>query len=182
MWSWLVEAFKSVTTDGGVIEGYCVTIRRDSNFLFVDLPSGRSIAYFHPLVQPMVPPWEKEKAADARANGETYVPKRIPTMTYMGRNQYNNQWERISTHGGKITENIVQAMARDILCDGMLKMDERGMDIRGHVHDEVIVVREDNSVKGTLDQMHLTMCTSPWWAPNLLLDAEGFITKRYRKD
>lgn len=167
MWQWLLDAFISVTENGGTITGYCVKIRRDNNFLFVDLPSGRSIAYFHPLIVPMDRPW-----SDAL----------VPTMSYMGRNQYNNQWERISTHGGKITENIVQAIARDILGDGMTKMDDAGFEIIGHVHDEPIVEADICDGPDVLAEMIHIMSEAPDWMPGFLLGAEGFITKRYRKD
>ena len=165
MWEWLTNAAKHVITTGQPVTGYCVTIRRDNNFMFIDLPSGRSIAYFHPLVEPRTPPWGGRK---------------LPTVTYMGMNQYNHQWERITTHGGKLTENIVQAIARDILCDGMTKVDDAGMPIILHVHDEVGV--ESDDADRDLAIMNQLMSQSPGWMPGILLEAEGFTTYRYRKN
>jgi DNA polymerase len=167
MWYWLVGTCKQVTLTGESVCGYMVNIRRDRNFLFIDLPSGRSIAYFHPLVEDRTPPWGGDK---------------VPTMTYMGMDQYTHKWKRISTHGGKITENIVQAIARDLLRDALRQMDAVGMDICGHVHDEVLVVTGEDVAEDTLKQMNTIMSTTPSWARGLLLGAEGYITKRYRKD
>ena len=167
MWHWLMETCMRVTQDGQTRQGYGCTFYRDADFLFIWLPSGRPIAYHRPAVVPRQPPWGGEPR---------------PTLTYMGRNQYNNKWERISTHGGKITENIVQAVARDLLRDVMLTMDELGMEIVGHVHDEVIVEDYKDNINNTLLDMKRLMSYSPKWAPDLLLGAEGFTTKRYRKD
>ena len=164
MWDWLITAAKHVITTGQPCQGYCVTIRRDNNFMFIDLPSGRSIAYHHPLVEPRTPPWGGRK---------------LPTVTYMGRSPYTTQWERITTHGGKLTENIVQAIARDVLCDGMTKVDDAGMPIVLHVHDEVGV--ESDDADRDLAIMNQLMSQSPAWMPGLLLEAEGFTTYRYRK-
>ena len=166
MWYWLKDACIYVTENWEAVSGYAVTIRRDNDFLFIDLPSGRSIAYHRPTVEMRTPPgWSR----------------RVRTLTYMGRNQYNHRWERISTHGGKITENIVQAIARDLLRDAMTEMDNAGMRIVGHVHDEAIVEVDICDAPDTLAGMNYIMSQTPDWAPGLLLGAEGFITKRYRK-
>lgn len=166
MWDWLIKAAKHVTYSGESISGYCVTIRRDTRFLFIDLPSGRSIAYYRPRVEPRTPPWGGP---------------RIPTLTYMGRNTYTNQWERITTHGGKITENIDQAIARDILGSGLVQMERDELPIVGHVHDEVILEVEDAYADDALLAAGDIMSTSPPELPGLLLAAEGFITQRYKK-
>jgi len=181
MWDWLTGACKHVIAKGGRVTGYCVTIYRDDKFLFIKLPGGRSLAYFKPAVKQEVPPWENEKARKEAKEGRVYIPKTLPTVTYMGMDQYTNKWTRITTHGGKITENIVQAIARDILCDGMYQMDLHHQDIIGHVHDEVIIEQDEAYAEGTLQQMNQIMSTPPHWAPGMLLGAEGFITKRYRK-
>lgn len=108
MWAWLDQTCKSVVQTGGMANGYTVNIYRDEQFLFIRLPSGRKLHYYQPLVEPRVititdPETDEERKWETMA------------VTYMGQDTYTHQWKRISTHGGKITENIVQAIARDIL-------------------------------------------------------------------
>lgn len=117
-WRWLADAFMDVI-EHRVLEakGCGVRIFRDTNFLFMELPSGRRIAYYQPRVEMKVPPWERKKVEDAATLGELYVPTTIPNVTYMGMNQYTRKWERQSTHGGKILENCI-AGDTEILTQG----------------------------------------------------------------
>ena len=168
MWYWLLEACKTVTeTRHMVFEGYRVRIHGDERFLYIDLPSGRSLHYYHPRIEMIVPPWGG-------------APR--PTMTYMGKDQYTNQWKRITTHGGKITENIDQACARDVLAEQMLHGYNNGLDIVAHVHDEMVAECDEGHAASTLAYMNQIMNWTPPWAQGLLLGSDGFITKRYRKD
>ena len=197
LWQWLIETCKEVTEQHVAREGYTVRVYRDPNFLFIELPSGRRLAYFQPLVLPMVPPWEKERVereietmlqlypgmTEDEARKEVGPPHKVPTLTYMGMNQYSKKWERLTTHGGKITENIIQAIARDVLAFHMRKTEEYlGPIIRGHVHDEQIPVVPTDTAPQYLQHLEQVMSIAPPWAPALLLDAKGFITRRYRKD
>ena len=204
MWRWLIDSCKEVTQapPGMCLEGYTVRIYRDQNFLFIDLPSGRRLAYYHPLVQMKTPPWEidriKEELEDLQfeyqcmgVEPEEYErlsreiqasAKQMPTLTYMGMNQFVHKWSRITTHGGKITENIVQAIARDILAYHMQIMEKENVEIVGHVHDEVIALAEVGTGGYMLKWMEEVMSNTPPWAPGLLLGADGFVTKRYKKE
>ena len=197
LWQWLIETCKEVTEQHVVREGYTVRIYRDPNFLFIELPSGRRLAYYQPLVLPMVPPWEKERVereievmlqlypemTEEQARSEVGPPRKVPTLTYMGMNQYSKKWERLTTHGGKITENIIQAIARDVLAFHMrMTEDHLGPIIHGHVHDEEIPMVPEYIAPQRLQQMEEIMRIPPPWAPTLLLDAKGFITRRYKKD
>jgi DNA polymerase len=174
--------------------------RRDERYFSFRLPSGRRIWYFLPWVRPATP--EEIERLRRGAEDWGYDPDRTgnskgdqQTITYMGMNQYTNKWERISTHGGKITENLVQAIARDILAEQMLNGDKYGLDIIGHVHDEMIVEVSDDAANATEQYMEQLMSWTPeWvytsqeasgdgkWVHPLLLGADGFVTKRYRKD
>lgn len=175
MWYWLLDTCKEVVQGGGRREGYGVTIHRDPNFLMIDLPSGRSLHYCQPLVLPRVPPWELDKPEDEQ--------KTRPTLTYMGMDQYTHTWKRVSTHGGKITENIVQAVARDVLGWHMREIEKRlGPVVRGHVHDEAIILVNADCAEHVLPEIEEIMSLPPLWAPGLRLGAKGFITKRYRKE
>lgn len=184
-WRWLADAFMDVI-EHRVLEakGCGVRIFRDTNFLFMELPSGRRIAYYQPRVEMKVPPWERKRVEDAAALGELYVPKTIPNVTYMGMNQYTRKWERQSTHAGKILENACQAVARDILGYQMLEVENNrpNMDIILHVHDEMGALVEESTAAQDLAELEAIMSTTPPWAPGLILGAAGFISRRYRKD
>lgn len=206
MWSWFDEATADVVENWTVHEGYCVRIHRDKNFLMIDLPSGRSLHYYAPLVLNKTPPWAMDRVEEAMeewdqeqsaipaeerdpGEREAYMANLIaqeekrPTVTYLGMNQYTRKWDRLQTHGGKITENIDQAISRDILAFHMLEIERQlGPIIRGHVHDEAIPLVPEHQAEQYLRIMEGTMRIPPPWAPTLLLGAKGFITKRYTKD
>lgn len=167
MWDWLMDACMSVTEyglNGGMLEGYSVRIYRDDNFLFIELPSGRRLCYYKPLN--VTNSWGRL------------------TFSYMGKSQYTGKWERIHTHGGKVTENIDQAEARDVLMHGMFLFEAAAGDneaLVGHVHDESIAEADADTVESTLEKLLSCMTATPSWAPGLKLGAEGFITRRYEK-
>jgi len=130
--------------------------------LVARLPSGRCLHYIGPRIDQM-----------------EFFGKMKPTITYMGQDNQTKQWIRISTHGGKLLENITQAIARDVLLHGMMLADEAGLEIVLHVHDEVGILRGTES---KLDELIRCMSTVPKWAPGLILGAAGFSSQYYRKD
>lgn len=134
-----------------------VSFKHAKGILFMTLPSGRSLAYVQP-----------------RFDGRE--------LTYMGMNQTTRKWERTKTWGGKLTENLIQAIARDCLAESMTKIQKAGYHIVMHVHDEVIVevLRED--AEGHLKRIEDLMGEPIEWAPGLLLTADGFNSPYYRKD
>lgn len=83
---------------------------------------------------------------------------------------------RADTYGGRLVENITQAVARDVLAHALIELDRAGLPVVGHVHDEVIV-------EGVLpvEEVSVIMCDLPAWAEGLPMSAEGFVTERYRK-
>jgi DNA polymerase bacteriophage-type len=85
------------------------------------------------------------------------------------------------TYGGKLTENIVQAISRDLLVNAMLLADSKGLEIFGVFHDEIAVEADEKQEK-VLDTLRECMVEIPDWAPGLLLGAEGYEAKVYRKD
>jgi len=174
MWYAIAEACQDAVLNHTEFTGFGVRIRRDQNFLIIDLPSGRSIYYYQPLVLMKVPPWERKKPVEEQ--------RKKPTLTYMGMNQYTHKWERITTAPGKIVENIVQALSRDVLGWHMLKIEaDIGPGIVAHVHDEAVLEWDMDDDKATLDTLEEIMSQSPPWAPTLKLGAKGFITRRYTK-
>ena len=129
--------------------------------LWMTLPSGRRIAY-----------WGMEYRDGTRGMGKV--------LSYMGVNQTTRKWERIETWGGKLTENLVQATARDCLKESMLALSGAGFDIRAHVHDEVIITEP---VAGrSVDEVCSIMGRQLSWAPGLPLRADGYETPYYKKD
>ena len=86
----------------------------------------------------------------------------------------------LDLYGGKITENVVQAISRDILCESMIALEKAGFKVVMHVHDEVIAEYDEDET--ALQKMIDIMRISPKWAPNLPLNAAGFISKYYMKD
>lgn len=138
-----------------------ITFSRDKDFMIVGLPSGRSLYYNHPSVE------KNEMGRD-----EIY---------YYGLNQTNKKWSRISTWGGKLVENIVQAVARDLLANAILNLYQNGYQINFHIHDEVILEIPDSATRKTLDNAIELMCSLPAWAEGLPLNADGFDNARYYK-
>jgi DNA polymerase bacteriophage-type len=134
-----------------------VTFRRDGNWLRCILPSGRALCYPSP-----------------RVNDEGQI-------SYMGQNQYTRQWSRLTTYGGKLLENICQAMARDVMFYNMSRIEEERYSIRVRIHDELITYAPDGLLYGPKHLSKL-LAIVPAWAPGLPLAAAGFEGYRYRKD
>lgn len=129
-------------------------------WLGVKLPSGRYVVY---------PGARLPKAHEQCA------------MVYQGIPQQSSKWSEIMTYGGKLTENIVQAIARDVLMCGIRNAEARGFKIRFHVHDEIVATVPKDSPLGVED-MAACMTTGMPWAEGLPLAAAGFEAERYRKD
>lgn len=134
----------------------------ESGILWMTLPSGRRLAYYGAKYEPT-----------------KFHPDR-KSLTYMGVNQMTKRWERVETWGGKITENLVQATARDVLREAMFSLTEKGWDIRAHVHDECICTEPIGGK--TVEQMCKAMCPDIPWAKGLPLNADGYDGPYYFKD
>ena len=130
-----------------------------SGMLFIGLPSGRSLAYVRPRIE-----------LDERFNKYG--------LTYEGIEL--GKWRRIRTYGGKLVENIVQAIARDCLAESLLRLDEAGYKIAFHVHDEVVLDVPHGF--GSIKEVEAIMSQDIAWAPGLPLQAEGFESDYYMKD
>lgn len=130
-----------------------------ANTLWIVLPSGRRLAYIKPRLQP----------------------NRFGRMalTFEGLGA-NNKWVRGETYSGKLTENITQATARDLLAEAMHRMELAGLDIVGHVHDEVIL--EVPKRQYTVDDVCNIMNRNPAWADGLPLSSAGYTGNYYYKD
>lgn len=157
LWSDLDEAF----AEGGVAGRLRVRVQGKDRLLY--LPSGRYLTYRNVR-------YEKWLVRDA-----------------LGRSVMKSGWRfdgglgRTDTYGGRLSENAVQAISRDVLADLLWRLDRRGIHAVGHVHDEVLVEVGDRDQQRLLDQVVGLMSVSPDWAESLPLSAEGFVTDRYRK-
>lgn len=103
------------------------------------------------------------------------------SIKFMGKDS-TGKWAEIETYGGKLTENIVQAVARDLLADAMCTLDRNGFEIVMHVHDENIAPVPIAEAEQRLEQMCALMGQTPDWAKGLPLNADGYITPFYKKD
>lgn len=144
-------------------------------YLVCTLPSGRNIYYLKPQIK---------KVWFEYVDRETGEKERVlkDQITYMGKQQNGNGWRRIFSHGGKFIENIVQAIARDILREGIMRAAKYGFNIIGHVHDEIIAEERVGSNRMTLDALIECMTRKIRWCPDLPLGAAGFEGLFYRKD
>ncbi len=103
-------------------------------------------------------------------------------IKYMGMNQVSRKWESMDTYGGKLVENVVQAIARDCLALTMQRLQGAGYDIVMHIHDEVVVEVPAEKAEEHLKKIKEIMDSPISWAPNLILKAEAFISDYYKKD
>ena len=130
-----------------------------ANTLWIVLPSGRKLAYIKPKMQ-------------VNRFGRQSV-------TYEGLNMAN-KWSRIETYSGKLVENCTQAASRDLLAEAMWRMEKAGLDIVGHVHDEVILEVPKGSI--TVEEVCSIMNQNQSWADGLVLNSAGYRGDYYFKD
>lgn len=132
-------------------------------YLWMRLPSGRLLCYSRPRVEDRVTPWGKTKAA----------------VTVYGVNSVTRRWEKYALYGGLLTENAVQAIARDVLVEAMLRADNAGYPAVLSVHDEIVT--EVPEAFGSAKELEQMMSVRPDWAPDLPLKAKGWENFRFRK-
>lgn len=141
-----------------------VQYRYSGGILFADLPSGRSLAYWNPRIETKEMPWGGMKEV----------------LFFDGMDQMKNQWCKQNTYGGKLVENLVQAIARDCLAESMMALDAAGYEIVMHVHDEVVLDVPD--VVCDVEHVAAIMGEEIPWARGLPLDSAGYECEFYRKD
>jgi DNA polymerase len=134
-----------------------ISMRMSEGHLLITLPSGRELCYY------------KAHIGEGKFGDE---------VRYYGLDQTNKQWTVIKTYGGKLTENIIQAIARDCLANGMLNLDAAGFEIVLHVHDETA-----NDCEGDrLEEVNRLMIKPAPWMRDLPMRADGFLSDYYKKD
>lgn len=140
---------------------YPLTFVKRDDFLYIFLPSGRPLTYYKPYI------------AEGKY-GETLFYQGMAENGKGGR-----AWGRVSTWGGKLCENAVQATARDLLAGALLRAHRSGWKIPFHVHDEII--GEEHSRTRQLTNLYDVMRYKPLWAQDIPLGVDGFTSKFYRK-
>ena len=200
-WKDTIEAAKLAVLNPG--QAYAIPNRKlifmvKGNWLYMRLPSGRKLAYYKPELHQKTPKdkWgsalkETQEIEDELPGLETisveqwaqaaYIDNgtKYLNLTYMGVDSRTRQWVREGTYGGKLVENAVQASSRDLLVNGMFKMEAAGYPIIMTVHDEIVA--EVMEEFGSLHEAERIMCDIPAWAAGMPMAAEGFRAKRYRK-
>lgn len=164
LWYSVGNAAISALNDGAitVTHGIQFALEGDAEqwFLTVLLPSGRKLYYVKPFL--IKNSWGKDE------------------IVYNGVNQTSKKWENTKTYGGKLVENIVQAIARDCLAVALDRLDTAGYETVMHIHDEIVA--EVPEEQADLKDMCRIMCAPIEWAPGLVLNADGFVSEYYKKD
>ena len=133
--------------------------------LWMQLPSGRLICWQRPELELLTTPWGAKKLG----------------VTVHSQNTYTRQWSRNALIGSSIFQSAVQGTARDCLAVAMLNLEKAGYEVLNSIHDEVLLLVEEQSAESALADVIHIMTTPPTWAPDFPLAAEGWINKRYKK-
>lgn len=156
-WKELDKAVRTaIEKPGEAVQCRRLKVYRKGAWLRILLPSGRSVTYPVPSI----------------TNSK---------ITYKGVDQYTRRWQEIQTYGGKIFENVCQAVARDVMAHNMPLIEAAGYEIVLTVHDEVICEAPDSD-EFNEDHLAKLLAANPPWALDMPLAAAGFQTKRYKKD
>lgn len=182
-WYDLEAAVVSAMQSNGVVSagpaGRQVKFRKAGSFLWALLPSGRALCYPYPELRMVMTPWGEEKEQLTFMTVVDMVQKKkakiLPDPNAKGR------WQRVSTYGGSLAENMTQAVARDLLADAMRFIEAEGIEIVLHVHDEAVAEVKQFRAQYALERMEKIMSETPAWAKGLPLATEGWKGKRYRK-
>ena len=153
----------AVATPGKITRVRAIAFKVKDKFLGCRLPSGRMLYYYDPLICPCLTSWGDTKDC----------------VTYMTVDGLTKKWVRTNTYGGKIAENVTQAVARDIMAAGMLNAEAAGYKIVASVHDELLAEVPEGF--GSVEEFEGLMCKAPAWAAGLPLKAAGWRGRRYRK-
>ena len=155
---YVIENKESVNVKG-LILAYEYDFIYGLDFMTIKLPSGRKLYYASPSIG--ANQWN------------------LPCPVYKGVNQTTRKWETQESYGGKLTENVTQAIARDCLAESLLRVKNAGFKTVMHIHDEIVVEAEESV---TVEELCDIMGQDIDWAPGLLLKAEGFESYYYKKD
>ena len=158
-WYEIDGAVKAAVKERKMTKVGMVTVYYQSGMLKIALPSGRVLSYVRP------------RMTVNRFGSESVSYEGIGT---------NRKWTRIESYGAKFCENIVQATARDVLAEAMLRLEKKEFDIVCHIHDEVVLEVPEGS--SSVEEVNEIMAVCPDWCEGLPLKAAGFESPFYKKD
>ena len=159
-------AVKAVENPGNDFEaGDKLSLKIEFGALCLTLPSGRIIRWQRPELELAATPWGEKRLG----------------VTVFSQNTFTRQWSRNKLIGSSIFQSAVQATARDFLAVAMLNLEKAKYDVINSVHDEVLLLVEEQNGESALADVLKIMTTPPTWAPDFPLAAEGWHGKRYRK-
>lgn len=166
LWYTVEDAATEAVRNGqlSIIQGGLLEIGRTGNgtldFMYIRLPSNRVLYYPRPCI----------------------APNRFgrQSICYMGQDRQTKKWHRVETYGGKLVENITQAVARDCLAEAVDRLEVAGYPVVFHIHDEDVVDAPPG--RQDLEDMEHIMAQVPSWAPGLPLNADGWVNEFFKKD
>lgn len=157
------QTIRSETTDAVITLACELDVITGTRYMTILLPSGRKLYYPSPEIG--VNRWGN------------------PSVSYMGQNQTTKRWERVETYGGKLVENIVQAIARDCLAIAIENLEAQGLHVVFHIHDEVVIDTPAWADNDTMLDTVTKIMTKPIpWSQALPLNADGWVDKFFKKD
>lgn len=157
------QTIRSEITDAVITLACELDVITGTRYMTILLPSGRKLYYPSPEIG--VNRWGN------------------PSVSYMGQNQTTKRWERVETYGGKLVENIVQAIARDCLAIAIENLEAQGLHVVFHIHDEVVIDTPAWADNDTMLDTVTKIMTKPIpWAQALPLNADGWVDKFFKKD
>lgn len=157
------QTIRSETTDAVITLACELDVITGTRYMTILLPSGRKLYYPSPEIG--VNRWGN------------------PSVSYMGQNQTTKRWERVETYGGKLVENIVQAIARDCLAIAIENLEAQGLHVVFHIHDEVVIDTPAWADEDTMLETVTKIMIKPIpWAQALPLNADGWVDKFFKKD
>lgn len=170
LWYDIERAFERCLATGRPQKVGVLVFEYNKPFIRVVLPSGRALYYYKPMIT------ERVMTTD---DGREYTRRSI---SYMGQSQETKKWSRLDSHGGKMVENFVQGIARDVLKYGMFATDDEGFNLVGTVHDEEITLEDEDNEYQTDKLLGDCMSIPLPWAPGLPLGFASWQGDFYKKD
>jgi DNA polymerase len=149
----------------GYMAGQKIKMKCGKGALWMQLPSGRLICWQRPELELLTTPWGSEKLG----------------VTVHSQNTYTRQWTRNPLIGSSIFQSAVQGTARDFLADATLNITKAKYEVINLIHDEVLLLVDEDGSDAALADVLKIMTTPPAWAPDFPLAAEGWVSKRYKK-
>jgi DNA polymerase len=167
LWNQCEEAaIASINSPNTVFKaGNKIVMKCAKSALWMQLPSGRLICWQRPKLELLMTPWGTTKEG----------------VTVHSQNTYTRSWSRNQLIGSSIFQSAVQGTARDFLANSMLNLENAGYELVNSIHDEVLLLVDEQNSEKALSEVENIMTTPPSWASDFPLAAEGWCGKRYRK-